>query len=75
VTGPQEQVAGTASEKLIAAITKSPATTLTAGATVVWALTYVIRAIRPEVPIGGAADSIMTTIVAWYFSDKTKGKS
>lgn len=56
-----------------AAITRTPATMLTAGATAVWGLTFVLRAIRPEVPIGAACDAVMTSIVGYYFADKSKG--
>jgi hypothetical protein len=47
---------------------------LTAGATVAWMLSMVLRAVKPDLAFGPAADGLMTTIVAFYFNDKGKQK-
>jgi hypothetical protein len=62
----------TSPESLKATLTKNPVTAFTALASVAWMLSMILRAAKPDLPFGPAADGLMTTMAGYWFTDKGK---
>ncbi len=53
-------------------LTKNPVTLATALVSAAWVVSMILRAAKPDLPFGPAADGLATTMAGYYFVDKGK---